>query len=450
MKDRIVIIGGGESGVGAAYLANKKGYEVFLSDYKKIEEKYRNILLKNEIDFEEGGHSLEKFYKANEIIKSPGISEESELILKIKSKKIPIVSEIEFAFRFTSSIIISVTGSNGKTTTSSLIYHILKKSGLNVGLIGQLAADNIGNSFSFLIAENEFDYVVLELSSFQLDNINHFNSFISVLTNISPDHLERYDYNFENYVDSKFKIVSNHTNENYFVFNSDDKKINSELKARKINSTKISFSTTDNESLNKDCIKNQAINININNNLMIPIENLSLQGNHNIQNSMAAATVAKILNISDNNIRESLGNFKSIEHRLEHVLTIQKVKYVNDSKATNVNAVYYALDSMKSSTVWIVGGVDKGNNYEELLPLVREKVKAIICIGIDNSKIIQSFSPFVEKIIECSKMSDAVKNAYRMADPKDTVLLSPACSSFDLYKNFEDRGTQFKNAVRKL
>jgi UDP-N-acetylmuramoylalanine--D-glutamate ligase len=446
MKYRIVIIGGGESGVGAAYLANKKGYEVFLSDYKKIEEKYRNILLENEIDFEEGGHSIEKFYKANEIIKSPGISDESELILKIKSKKIPIVSEIEFAFRFTSSIIISVTGSNGKTTTSSLIYHILKKSGLNVGLAG-----NIGNSFSFLIAENEFDYVVLELSSFQLDNINHFNSFISVLTNISPDHLERYDYNFENYVDSKFRIVSNHTKENYFVFNSDDKKINSELKTRKINSTKISFSTTDNESLNKGCIKNQAINININNNnLMIPIENLSLQGNHNIQNSMAAATVAKILNISDNNIRESLGNFKSIEHRLEHVLTIQKVKYVNDSKATNVNAVYYALDSMKSSTVWIVGGVDKGNNYEELLPLVREKVKAIICIGIDNSKIIQSFSPFVEKIIECSKMSDAVKNAYRMADPKDTVLLSPACSSFDLYKNFEDRGTQFKNAVRKL
>ena len=446
MKYRIVIIGGGESGVGAAYLANKKGYEVFLSDYKKIEEKYRNILLKNEIDFEEGGHSLEKFYKANEIIKSPGISEESELILKIKSKKIPIVSEIEFAFRFTSSIIISVTGSNGKTTTSSLIYHILKKSGLNVGLAG-----NIGNSFSFLIAENEFDYIVLELSSFQLDNINHFNSFISVLTNISPDHLERYDYNFENYVDSKFKIVSNHTKENYFVFNSDDKKINSELKTRKIKSTKISFSTTDNESSNKGCIKNQTININVNNNnLMIPIENLSLQGNHNIQNSMAAATVAKILNISDNNIRESLGNFKSIEHRLEHVLTIQKVKYVNDSKATNVNAVYYALDSMKSSTVWIVGGVDKGNNYEELLPLVREKVKAIICIGIDNSKIIQSFSPFVEKIIECSKMSDAVKNAYRMADPKDTVLLSPACSSFDLYKNFEDRGTQFKNAVRKL
>lgn len=446
MKYRIVIIGGGESGVGAAYLANKNGYEVFLSDYKKIEEKYRNILLENEIDFEEGGHSLEKFYKANEIIKSPGISEESELILKIKSKNIPIVSEIEFAFRFTSSIIISVTGSNGKTTTSSLIYHILKKSGLNVGLAG-----NIGNSFSFLIAENEFDYIVLELSSFQLDNINHFNSFISVLTNISPDHLERYDYNFENYVDSKFKIVSNHSKENYFVFNSDDKKINSELKTRKINSTKISFSTTDNESLNKGCIKNQTININVNNNnLMIPIENLSLQGNHNIQNSMAAAIVAKILNISDNNIRESLGNFKSIEHRLEHVLTIQKVKYVNDSKATNVNAVYYALDSIKSSTVWIVGGVDKGNNYEELLPLVREKVKAIICIGIDNSKIIQSFSPFVEKIIECTKMSDAVKNAYRMADPKDTVLLSPACSSFDLYKNFEDRGTQFKNAVRKL
>jgi len=446
MKNRIVIIGGGESGIGAAYLASKKGYEVFLSEYKEIEEKYRKILLDNNIDFEEGGHTLSKLYQASEIIKSPGISENSELFSKIKLKRIPVVSEIEFAFRFTNSVIISITGSNGKTTTSSLIYHILKNSGLNVGLAG-----NIGNSFSFLVAEQEFDYVVLELSSFQLDNIFHFNSFISVITNLSPDHLERYNYDFKNYINSKFKIISNHTKDNYFVFNSDDNTISSEIKNRKINSTKISFSTKNNDSSNKSFITKQTININVNNNnLMIPIENLSLQGNHNIQNSMAAATVAKILNISDDNIRESLGNFKSIEHRLEHVLTIQKVKYINDSKATNVNAVYYALDSIKSSAVWIVGGVDKGNNYNELLPLVREKVKAIICIGIDNSKIIESFSPVIENIIECNKMSDAVKNAYKIAKPKDTVLLSPACSSFDLYKNFEDRGTQFKNAVRKL
>jgi len=446
MKNRIVIIGGGESGIGAAYLASKKGYEVFLSEYKEIEEKYRKILLDNNIDFEEGGHTLSKLYQASEIIKSPGISENSELFSKIKLKRIPVVSEIEFAFRFTNSVIISITGSNGKTTTSSLIYHILKNSGLNVGLAG-----NIGNSFSFLVAEQEFDYVVLELSSFQLDNIFHFNSFISVITNLSPDHLERYNYDFKNYINSKFKIISNHTKDNYFVFNSDDNTISSEIKNRNINSTKISFSTKNNDSSNKSFITKQTININVNNNnLMIPIENLSLQGNHNIQNSMAAATVAKILNISDDNIRESLGNFKSIEHRLEHVLTIQKVKYINDSKATNVNAVYYALDSIKSSAVWIVGGVDKGNNYNELLPLVREKVKAIICIGIDNSKIIESFSPVIENIIECNKMSDAVKNAYKIAKPKDTVLLSPACSSFDLYKNFEDRGTQFKNAVRKL
>ena len=446
MKNRIVIIGGGESGIGAAYLASKKGYEVFLSEHKVIEEKYRKILLDNNIDFEEGGHTLSKLYQASEIIKSPGISENSELFSKIKLKRIPVVSEIEFAFRFTNSVIISITGSNGKTTTSSLIYHILKNSGLNVGLAG-----NIGNSFSFLVAEQEFDYVVLELSSFQLDNIFHFNSFISVITNLSPDHLERYNYDFKNYINSKFKIISNHTKDNYFVFNSDDNTISSEIKNRNINSTKISFSTKNNDSSNKSFITKQTININVNNNnLMIPIENLSLQGNHNIQNSMAAATVAKILNISDDNIRESLGNFKSIEHRLEHVLTIQKVKYINDSKATNVNAVYYALDSIKSSAVWIVGGVDKGNNYNELLPLVREKVKAIICIGIDNSKIIESFSPVIENIIECNKMSDAVKNAYKIAKPKDTVLLSPACSSFDLYKNFEDRGTQFKNAVRKL
>ena len=438
MKNEIVVIGGGESGVGAAFLAKKKGINVFLSEHNIIENKFKKVLKENNIDYEEGGHTLSKFLNANEIIKSPGIPENIELLNKVKSKKIPIISEIEFAFRFTNSNIISVTGSNGKTTTCSLIFHILKSSGLNVGLGG-----NIGNSFSFLIADNKYDYIVLELSSFQLDNISRFKSFISVLTNLSPDHLERYNYTFKNYINSKFNIVSNHTKNDFFIYNEDDKTINCELEKRQIISKKIPFS--------KNLIRNKSINININNSkLMIPIEDLSLKGTHNIQNSMAAATVAKILNISDNNIRESLGNFKSIEHRLEHVLTIQKVKYINDSKATNVNAVYYALDSMKSSTVWIVGGVDKGNNYDELIPLVREKVKAIVCIGIDNTKIIEVFSPFIDQIIECNTMQDAVRMAYKIAKPKDCVLLSPACSSFDLYKNYEDRGTQFKNAVRKL
>ena len=438
MKNEIVVIGGGESGVGAAFLAKKKGINVFLSERNIIENKFKKVLNENNIGYEEGGHTLSKFLNANEIIKSPGIPENIELLNKVKSKKIPIISEIEFAFRFTDSNIISVTGSNGKTTTCSLIFHILKSSGLNVALGG-----NIGNSFSFLIAENKYDYIVLELSSFQLDNVSRFKSFISVLTNLSPDHLERYNYSFKNYINSKFNIVSNHTKNDFFIYNEDDKTINYELEKRQIISKKIPFS--------KNLIRSKSINININNSkLMIPIEDLSLKGTHNIQNSMAAATVANILNISDNNIRESLGNFKSIEHRLEHVLTIQKVKYINDSKATNVNAVYYALDSMKSSTVWIVGGVDKGNNYDELIPLVREKVKAIVCIGIDNTKIIEAFSPFIDQIIECNAMQDAVRMAYKIAKPKDCVLLSPACSSFDLFKNYEDRGTQFKNAVRKL
>ena len=446
MKNSIVVIGGGESGVGAAFLANKNGYDVFLSEFNTIEKKYKKILEDNHINYEEGGHTLNKCFSAREIVKSPGISNNSEIIIKIKSKNIPIISEIEFAYRFTNSILIGVTGSNGKTTTSSLIYHILKSSGKSVGLAG-----NIGNSFSFLTAENSFEYIVLELSSFQLDDVNDFNPFISIITNITPDHLERYEYNFQNYVNSKFKITSNQSSADYFIYNSDDNKINSELNNRIINSTKISFSYMNNKEHNLTYVKNNNINSYINNtSFMIPIENLSIKGKHNIQNSMAAATVAKILNISDEKIRESLGNFQSINHRLEHVLTIQKVKYINDSKATNVNAVYYALDTMKSSTIWIVGGVDKGNNYDELIPLVREKVKAIICIGIDNSKIIESFSPFVDLIIENDNMIEAVKNAYKIAESKDIVLLSPACSSFDIYKNYEDRGNQFKEAVRKL
>ena len=446
MKNSIIVIGGGESGVGAAYLASKNGYNVFLSEFNTIEKKYKKILDDNQINYEEGGHTLNKFFNANEVIKSPGVSNNSDIILKIKSKNIPVISEIEFAFRFNNSILIGVTGSNGKTTTCSLIHHILKSSGKSVGLAG-----NIGNSFSFLTAENNFEYVVLELSSFQLDDVIDFNPFISIITNLTPDHLERYDSSFQNYVNSKFKIISNHSSSDYFIYNNDDDKINSEISNRNIKSIKIPFSFTNSSQDNLTYVENNNINSNINNtNFMIPIENLSIKGKHNVQNSMAAATVAKILNISDQKIRESLGNFQTINHRLEHVLTIQKVKYINDSKATNVNAVYYALDSMKSSTVWIMGGVDKGNNYEDLIPLVREKVKAIICIGIDNSKIIESFSSFVDLIIENDNMIEAVKNAYKIAESKDSVLLSPACSSFDLFKNYEDRGNQFKEAVRKL
>ena len=446
MKNSIVVIGGGESGVGAAYLASKKGYNVFLSDFNTIEKKYKKILEVNQINYEEGGHTLNKFFNAKEVIKSPGVSNNSDIIVKIKSKNIPVISEIEFAFRFTNSILIGVTGSNGKTTTCSLIHHILKSSGKSVGLAG-----NIGNSFSFLTAENKFEYVVLELSSFQLDDVIDFNPFISIITNLTPDHLERYESNFQKYVNSKFKIISNHSSSDYFIYNNDDDKIRSELSNRNINSKKIPFSSTNNSQDNLTYVENDNINSNIKNtNFMIPIENLSIKGKHNVQNSMAAATVAKILNISDQKIRESVGNFQSINHRLEHVLTIQKVKYINDSKATNVNAVYYALDSMKNSTVWIVGGVDKGNDYNELLPLVREKVKAIICLGLDNKKIIETFSSISDLIIETTSMREAVNSAYKIAKPNDAVLLSPACSSFDLFENFEDRGNQFKESVRKL
>ena len=446
MNDNLVVLGGGESGIGAAYLANKKGIKVFLSEKKLIDKKFKKILTENNIDFEEGDHSLEKLLNATEIVKSPGIPDSSNLIREIRRNNIPIVSEIEFASRFTNAKIIGITGSNGKTTTTSLIYHILKSSGFNVGVAG-----NIGNSFSFLIANNEYEYIVLELSSFQLDGVLTFKPHIAIITNLSPDHLERYKDNFENYINSKFNLVLNQVNTDYLIYNSDDIKIISELIKRKIKSIKIPFSFSKTNFNNQVYVEKNIIKSEINKNkFMIPIESLSLKGNHNVQNSMAATTVAQLLKISNEELRESLGNFQSISHRLEHVLTIQKVKYINDSKATNVNAVFYALDSMKSSTVWIAGGVDKGNNYEELLPLVREKVKAIICLGLENSKLLETFSSVTEIIIETTSMVEAVKLAYKIANPSDSVLLSPACSSFDLFKNYEDRGNQFKEAVRKL
>ena len=446
MNDNLIVLGGGESGVGAAYLASQNGISVFLSDKNLIELKYKEILIDNGIEFEEGSHSIDKVLKASEIVKSPGIPNDSVLINDIIKKNIPIISEIEFASRFTNAKIIGVTGSNGKTTTVSLIYHILKTSGLNVGIGG-----NIGNSLAFLIAKNKFDYIVLELSSFQLEWTNKFKPAIAVITNLSPDHLERYDYSFEKYVDAKFNIVNNQTSSDYLIYNSQDTTIDNELKSRKISSSKIPFSLTKGRLSNQTYIEKNSLKSEINKNqFMISLENLSLKGKHNVQNSMAAATVAHLLKITNQDIKESLSNFQSINHRMENVLTIQKVKYINDSKATNVNAVYYALDSMKNSTVWIVGGVDKGNDYNELLPLVREKVKAIICLGLDNKKIIETFSSISDLIVETTSMSEAVNFAYKIAKPNDAVLLSPACSSFDLFEDYEDRGNQFKECVRKL
>tara|TARA_B110000305_G_scaffold242210_1_gene321276 strand:+ start:16443 stop:17783 length:1341 start_codon:yes stop_codon:yes gene_type:complete len=446
VKENLIVLGGGESGVGAAYLASQNGISVFLSDKNLIKSKYKKILIDNEIEFEEGRHSLDKVLKASEIIKSPGIPSDSSLISHVIRNNIPIISEVEFASRFTNAKIIGVTGSNGKTTTTSLIYHILKSSGLNVGIGG-----NIGNSFAFLIANNDFDYIVLELSSFQLEGVSKFKPIIAVITNLSPDHLERYEFSFKKYIDAKFKIISNQTSSDFLIYNGQDVRIKEELRFRQIISSKIPFSNSKGNMCNQTYSENNNIKSEINKNkFMISLENLSLKGKHNVQNSMAAATVAQLLNITNQDLKESLSNFQSINHRMEQVLTIQKVKYINDSKATNVNAVYYALDSMKSSTVWIVGGVDKGNNYNELLPLVREKVKAIICLGLDNKKIIDTFSSISDLIIETSSMTQAVNSAYRIAKPNDVVLLSPACSSFDLFENFEDRGNQFKECVRKL
>ena len=446
MGNRLVVLGGGESGVGAAYLAFRNGIDVFLSEKKIIKPKHREILIQNNIDFEEGLHSIDLILEAKEIIKSPGIPNNLEIIQEINRKKIPIISEIEFAFRFTNAKIIAVTGSNGKTTTTSLIYETLKFAKLNVGVAG-----NIGNSFSFLVAVKSFDYIVLEISSFQLDHIFKFKPKIAVITNITKDHLERYNYNFQNYINSKFNIIKNQLITDFFVYDLDDKVIKRELKIREINSKKISISFNKSKSdFHMYLEKNKIHSTFKNNKLMISIDDLSLKGKHNTKNSMAAATVAQLLNIENNVIKESLSNFQSINHRMEHVLTIQKVKYINDSKATNVNAVYYALDTMKSPTIWIVGGIDKGNDYDQLFSLVRQKVKAIVCIGVDNKKIIEKFSSLTESIFETTSMMDAVSYSYKLANTGDNVLLSPACSSFDLFENYEDRGNQFKECVRKL
>lgn len=441
---RLVILGGGESGVGTALLGKAKGYEVFLSDKGKIKEKYKEVLIHNEIEFEDEQHTESKILDADIVMKSPGIPDKVALVKQIREKGLQVVSEIEFASKFTNATIVGITGSNGKTTTASLTHHILKQE-LEVGLSG-----NIGKSFALQILEHDYPNYVLEISSFQLDDIVDFKPHIAVLLNITPDHLDRYDYKFENYIASKFRIVMNQTKDDYLIYDADDEVIVEWLKSHKVQSTLLPFSLTKTIE-NGAYLDKEEIKITIDNNqIIMSTTNLALEGKHNIKNQMAASTVAHLLKIRKQTIRESLENFQGVEHRLEKVLKINKVRYINDSKATNVNATYFALDSMESPTIWIVGGVDKGNDYRELFPFINEKVKAIICLGVDNEKLLNTFGKMVDTIVETQSMNEAVKMAYKLAETGDTVLLSPACASFDLFENYEDRGRQFKEAVRNL
>jgi UDP-N-acetylmuramoylalanine--D-glutamate ligase len=441
---RLVVLGGGESGVGTALLGKAKGYEVFVSDKGKIKDKYKEVLIHNEIEWEDEKHSEERILNADIVMKSPGIPDKAPLVKQIREQGILVVSEIEFAAKFTSAIIVGITGSNGKTTTATLTHHILKQE-LQVGLAG-----NIGDSFAKQILEKDYPNYVLEISSFQLDDIVNFKPHIAVITNITPDHLDRYDYQLENYIASKFRIAENQTKEDYLIYDADDEVLTNWLENHPVQSTLLPFSLTktiENGAYLKD--KNIIITIN-NTQIIMPTSSLTLEGNHNVKNAMAASTVAHLLKIRKQTIRESLENFQGVEHRLEHVLKINKVQYINDSKATNVNATYYALESMDAPTVWIVGGEDKGNNYEELFPFVNEKVKAIICLGVNNEKLMNAFGGMVDVIIETQSMNEAVKIAYKLTEAGDNVLLSPACASFDLFENYEDRGRQFKEAVRNL
>ena len=441
---RLVVLGGGESGVGAALLGVEKEYSVFLSDSGAISQKYKDVLRHNEIEWEDEGHTESEIFNADLVVKSPGIPDHIPLIQKLLDASIPVVSEIEFAAAFTAANIIGITGSNGKTTTTMMVHHILKQAGLDAVMGG-----NIGESFAKQVLNNNANYV-LELSSFQLDGIKKFRPHIAIITNITPDHLDRYDYKFENYIASKFRIVMNQTSEDYLIYDADDEVIVSYLKDHPIQSTLVPFSLTK-PVANGAYLEHNNIKIEFNKrDIIMSTTNLALEGKHNIKNAMAASTVAHLLKIRKATIRESLEGFQGAEHRLEQVLTINKVKYINDSKATNVNATYYALESMSTATVWIVGGVDKGNDYKALFPFVNEKVKAIICLGKDNEALFDAFGNMVENIIETQYMSEAVKIAYKIADAGESVLLSPACASFDLFENYEDRGQQFKAAVRQL
>ena len=442
---RLVVLGGGESGVGTAILGKKEGYDVFVSDFGKIKDNYRDVLDKYEIKWEDEKHTEEVILNASVVMKSPGIPEKAPIVKKLLEKGIQVISEIEFANDFTKAITIGITGSNGKTTTTMLTYHLLKEGGLNVGLGG-----NIGKSFAWQVAEENYDSYVLELSSFQLDGIINYKPHIAIITNISPDHLDRYDYKYENYIASKFRITMNQTEEDYLIYDADDEAISNWLQNNKVKAQLIPFSISKSVE-NGAFLNNNTMEININQEeFLMETSNIALEGKHNMKNAMAATSVANILRIRKQTIRESLSNFQGVEHRLEKVLKIQNVQYINDSKATNVNATFFALDSMTVPTVWIVGGVDKGNDYTELMALVNEKVKAIICLGVENKKIIDAFGNIVDMMVEVDNMHDAVNTARHIAEKGDSVLLSPACASFDLFENYEDRGNQFKREVRNL
>jgi len=443
-KKRLVILGAGESGVGTALLGKAKGYQVFVSDKGLIKDKYKEVLIHNEVEWEEQKHTESKILNADVVMKSPGIPEKVAIVQQLIQKDIPVISEIEFAVKYTKAVLVGITGSNGKTTTATLTDHILKQE-LNVGLAG-----NIGDSFAKQVLEDDYENYVLEISSFQLDGMVDFKPKIAVITNITPDHLDRYDYQFENYIASKFSIAKNQTKEDYLIYDADDEVLTDWLKTHPVQSTLLPFSLVK-KIENGAYLEKENIIITIDNNqIIMPTSKIALEGKHNVKNAMAASTVAHLLKIRKQTIRESLENFQGVEHRLEHVLKINKVQYINDSKATNVNATYYALESMDAPTVWIVGGVDKGNNYNELFSFVNEKVKAIICLGVDNEKLISTFGGMVDVIVETQFMSEAIKIAYKIAESGDNVLLSPACASFDLFENYEDRGRQFKDAVRNL
>ncbi len=445
MEKRIVILGAGESGTGSAVLAKLQGFDVFVSDIARIKSHYKEVLYNYEIDWEEEQHTERLILNADEVIKSPGISEKSEIVQTIRKKEIPVISEIEFAGRYASAKTICITGSNGKTTTVSLLHHMLRKAGLNCGLAG-----NVGKSFAMQVATKNYDYYVIELSSFQLDGIFEFKPDIAILLNITPDHLDQYDYQLQNYVDSKFRITQKLTEEEYFIYCSDDEITLSELERIVLKAKQLSFSLEKKTKQGAYIEDNNIVFSTHNTSLKMPVADLALKGRHNTYNSMAAGLAGSVLEIKKDIIRESLMDFKGVPHRLERFIKVHGIEFINDSKATNVNATWYALECMTTPTVWIVGGVDKGNDYSSLIPLVKDKIKSIVCLGLDNEKLHQQFDKIIEDVVDASSMKEAVNKAYKFGQKGDTVLLSPACASFDLFKNFEDRGEQFKECVREL
>lgn len=441
---RVVILGGGESGTGAARLAKIKGFDVFLTEAGKLKDKYREVLTKAEIDFEEGEHTEELILNADEVIKSPGIPNTAPIVTKLEHLSIPVIDEIEFAARYSKAKLIAITGTNGKTTTAMLTGHLLKQAGLNVEIAG-----NIGKSFASALCEGDRDYFVLELSSFQLERIDKARFHIAILLNITPDHLDRYDYKMENYIAAKFKICANQTVNDHLIYNADDENITNKIKEIQPKARLYTFSINQQQP-NTAYLKENQLVINIKGELKMSIQKLALQGKHNAANSMAGGIASRILEIRKEIIRDSLADFQNVEHRLERVTTICGVDYINDSKATNVNSTWFALESMENPTTWIVGGVDKGNEYDQLLELVKNRVKNIIALGKDTSKIHAAFSEEVESYHEAHSMNEAVAIAYNITKKGETVLLSPACASFDLFESYEDRGKQFKTAVRSL